>query len=520
MDFFNSPNFLFMGTLLNTHNINTSYMLILVIFYSIISFVIESIDKNSLRDLIEQKTNSLLEYFLQSNKISIELTTHTVAHSIGYSDKVSKKKIYSDDFISLLDYIKQINICNKREILTTQLKDTLFGNRYNEDSSDNRYQFIPINDYHKETLICKKRKIYLKMSTRRNIDEDDKKNSDVSNDLNAVISIKYDKNHNKESKIIELNEFLKEIKSNYQEKISKKDDNQYIYVYQKSENIDDEIKLRYTEHINKHTKNFNNIIIEDKYRLISYVNKFKSNIDQNVLKDFEKMGMPYKAGMLFSGSPGTGKTSTVKAILKETKRHGIIINLSNIESNKELEEVFRNTKINGKSYEGNELCFVLEDCDATKLSSIKERSQIPSISIVKENDNNVTKDIKDLINLNQKGFDLSCFLNILDGIIELYGIMIIITTNHPDKIDEALIRPGRIDFKYEFKKLTKDMVINMLKLKFDLESENILKYKNKIDLIDDYILTPAECQCIMFQYEIVDECLDEILNRIKKMKNT
>ena len=43
-------------------------------------------------------------------------------------------------------------------------------------------------------------------------------------------------------------------------------------------------------------------------------------------------------------------------------------------------------------------------------------------------------------------------MNILDGIIELHGVMIIISTNHPDKIDEALIRPGRIDFKYEFKK--------------------------------------------------------------------
>ena len=37
------------------------------------------------------------------------------------------------------------------------------------------------------------------------------------------------------------------------------------------------------------------------------------------------------------GKPGTGKTSTIKAILKETNRHGVIINLSNIESNKELE---------------------------------------------------------------------------------------------------------------------------------------------------------------------------------------
>jgi mitochondrial chaperone BCS1 len=39
--------------------------------------------------------------------------------------------------------------------------------------------------------------------------------------------------------------------------------------------------------------------------------------------------------------------------------------------------------------------------------------------------------------------------------------MIIMTTNHPEKLDEALIRPGRIDFKYEFKKANKQIIYNM-----------------------------------------------------------
>ena len=55
--------------------------------------------------------------------------------------------------------------------------------------------------------------------------------------------------------------------------------------------------------------------------------------------------------------------------------------------------------------------------------------------------------------------------------------MIILSTNHPDKIDEALIRPGRIDFKYEFKKASKQIICEMLQLKFDATEEQVKEVK-------------------------------------------
>ena len=125
--------------------------------------------------------------------------------------------------------------------------------------------------------------------------------------------------------------------------------------------------------------------------------------------------------------------------VKTTQRHGIIINLSHIESNNELENVFRNRKIDGKIYKGYELCFILEDCDATKLSSIKDRDDSKNnlnLNNLNNSNNSNNKELPmDLISIinNKKEFDLSCFLNILDGIIELYGVMIIVTTNYPEK---------------------------------------------------------------------------------------
>jgi chaperone BCS1 len=101
-------------------------------------------------------------------------------------------------------------------------------------------------------------------------------------------------------------------------------------------------------------------------------------------------------------------------------------------------------------------------------------------------------------------------LNILDGIIELHGVMIIMTTNHPEKIDEALIRPGRFDFKYEFKKASKKTVKEMIQFKFDLTNEEMDKYMEHMNIKDE-MLSPAEVQSICFQNNDVKKCIDEII---------
>ena len=56
-------------------------------------------------------------------------------------------------------------------------------------------------------------------------------------------------------------------------------------------------------------------------------------------------------------------------------------------------------------------------------------------------------------NLNNN--NLSFFLNIIDGLNECSGRIIIMTTNKIDYLDKAIIRPGRIDIKINFKKYEK-----------------------------------------------------------------
>merc|ERR1712004_450128 len=49
---------------------------------------------------------------------------------------------------------------------------------------------------------------------------------------------------------------------------------------------------------------------------------------------------------------------------------------------------------------------------------------------------------------------LASLLEVFDGVMEMPGRIMIITTNHPDKLDKALVRPGRIDMALEFGRCT------------------------------------------------------------------
>jgi len=57
---------------------------------------------------------------------------------------------------------------------------------------------------------------------------------------------------------------------------------------------------------------------------------------------------------------------------------------------------------------------------------------------------------------------MSSFLNILDGVQENPGRIIIMTTNHIRKLDPAIIRPGRIDMNLEFKPATPEIICQIL----------------------------------------------------------
>jgi chaperone BCS1 len=149
-----------------------------------------------------------------------------------------------------------------------------------------------------------------------------------------------------------------------------------------------------------------NLIIDD-------IQKFLNNE-----KWYADRGINYKRGLLFAGPPGGGKTSCILSLAQYFKRHVYIINLSseNINDNKFMELVTSLPK---------DAILAIEDLGEIKKAENKDE----------KTKNKIT---------------LSTVLNVLDGLLTPERLIFIITTNHPDSLDEALKRPGRIDLYKEF----------------------------------------------------------------------
>ncbi|KAG0259261.1 hypothetical protein DFQ27_004168 [Actinomortierella ambigua] len=137
---------------------------------------------------------------------------------------------------------------------------------------------------------------------------------------------------------------------------------------------------------------------------------------------YAERGLPFRRGLLLYGSPGTGKTSFIHALAGELGLNIYVINLSNKGlTDDTLSELVSDTPAR---------CLLLvEDVDAAF----------------------VQRDAKDT----SANITFSGLLNAIDGVAAQEGRILCMTTNHLDRLDDALIRPGRIDIRARFGRATK-----------------------------------------------------------------
>ncbi|CAE6416526.1 unnamed protein product [Rhizoctonia solani] len=167
-------------------------------------------------------------------------------------------------------------------------------------------------------------------------------------------------------------------------------------------------------------------------------------------KWYADRGIPFRRGYLLHGVPGSGKSSLIHAIAGELALDIYVVSLSSSWINDATL-----TALMGRV---PARCIVLlEDLDAAFTRSTSRDTQstgAPTAEKKDENkDENKDKDEKKQEDVNT--LSLSGLLNALDGVAASEGRILFATTNHLERLDPALSRPGRMDVWIEFKNATK-----------------------------------------------------------------
>ena len=224
---------------------------------------------------------------------------------------------------------------------------------------------------------------------------------------------------------------------------------------------------------------FENSYFQNKDTVLEKINFFLNNKEW-----YYEKGIPYNLGIILYGDPGCGKTRFIKQLMNYTNRHGIDIKLNDTFEFSKLKDIIYNEEIeNEYVIPQNKRIIIFEDIDAIG-NIIKDRNILDNIidhPYIKNSDDNIPKSkktIKDeIIEIEKKknANNLSYFLNILDGLNECSGRIIIMTTNKIEHLDKALIRPGRIDIKINFTKCSCYDIYMMIKSFWGDDTDIILK---------------------------------------------
>jgi len=157
---------------------------------------------------------------------------------------------------------------------------------------------------------------------------------------------------------------------------------------------------------------------------------------------YERYKIPWKRGAIFIGPPGNGKTHTLKALINQLGRPCLYI---------------RGFKSEDETEEAN-------------MSEVFKRARMTTPCVL------VLEDLDSMIDKKNRAF----FLNELDGFHANTGVVVLATTNHPEKLDSSILdRPSRFDRKYYFQ-LPADVERRAYIAKWNCELQQEMRVSEKV----------------------------------------
>jgi chaperone BCS1 len=174
-------------------------------------------------------------------------------------------------------------------------------------------------------------------------------------------------------------------------------------------------------------------------------------------------GIPYRRGYLLYGPPGGGKSSFIQALASELDYSICLLNLSEM---------------------------ALSDDRLNHLLNV-----LPERSIL------LLEDIDSAMNCPERPhgkLTFSGLLNALDGVASSEERIIFMTTNHYDRLDPALIRPGRVDVQQYIGRATHNQVRRMFARFYPDHPHLVERFANSAASLE---LSPAAIQGHFIQYK-------------------
>lgn len=249
-------------------------------------------------------------------------------------------------------------------------------------------------------------------------------------------------------------------------------------------------------------------VILDQKQKDTIIDDIRNFLTRSGVLWYQEKGLPLRLGYLFSGPPGTGKSSLAFALASTFGLPVYMINLSSPKLNdSDIESLFLKLPRH---------CIVLlEDVDATQPLSRDLPKDKKSGVEEEEEDNavdNASSDGEDNLPPPPPGLPkapgtkkrgnavtLSGLLNAIDGVGASEGRILIMTTNHIESLDEALIRTGRADRIITFTNATKSQARDMFVNAYSgtrwgqhMSRETRLKHPEMEDWTDEEIRDLAE----------------------------
>ncbi|KAL0448331.1 UNVERIFIED_CONTAM: AAA-ATPase [Sesamum latifolium] len=208
---------------------------------------------------------------------------------------------------------------------------------------------------------------------------------------------------------------------------------------------------------------------------------------------YRKVGRAWKRGYLLYGPPGTGKSSLIAAIANYLKFDIYDLELTNVKRDSDLRKLLLRT--------ANRSILVIEDIDCTvELPDRKGPRRQPCTDMDRTRTprpRSIRKFFPRLfVFIKSTQFTLSGLLNFIDGLWSSCGDerIIIFTTNNKDKLDPALLRPGRMDMHIHMSYLTPHGFKLLASTYLNVHDPNHPCFLEIEDMINNMQVTPAELQ--------------------------